>query len=49
VIPEEGSPGVINFRCPPSFHDDIVDLQWGDMRWEIFVKSLRGRMLALLA
>jgi flagellin FlaB len=27
VIPEEGSPGVINFRCPPSFHDDIVDLQ----------------------
>ena len=27
VIPEEGSPGVINFRCPASFHDDIIDLQ----------------------
>jgi len=39
VIPEEGSPGVINFRCPASFFDEVVDLQWGDKRWEIFLKS----------
>ena len=39
VMPEEGSPGVINFRTPASFNDEILDLQWGDKRWEIFVKS----------
>jgi len=27
VMPEEGSPGVINFRCPASFTDAIVELQ----------------------
>jgi flagellin FlaB len=27
VIPEEGSPGVINFRCPASFTDPVLELQ----------------------
>ena len=27
VIPEEGSPGVINFKCPASFFNEVVDLQ----------------------
>ena len=27
VIPEEGSPGVINFMCPPSFTDTVISLQ----------------------
>ena len=27
VIPEEGSPGIINFKCPPSFTDTIMELQ----------------------
>jgi len=27
VMPEEGSPGVINFRCPASFTDAILELQ----------------------
>jgi flagellin FlaB len=27
VLPEEGSPGVINFKCPPSFTDTVVELQ----------------------
>ena len=27
IMPEEGSPGVINFRCPASFTTDIIDLQ----------------------
>jgi flagellin FlaB len=27
VIPEEGSPGVINFKCPASFTKDVVELQ----------------------
>jgi len=27
VIPEEGSPGVINFRCPASFTDAVLELQ----------------------
>jgi len=27
VIPEEGSPGVINFKCPASFTDPVVELQ----------------------
>ena len=27
VMPEEGSPGVINFRCPSSFTQDVLELQ----------------------
>jgi len=27
VIPEEGSPGIINFRCPASFTTDVIELQ----------------------
>ena len=27
VIPELGSPGVISFKCPPSFIDDVLELQ----------------------
>jgi flagellin FlaB len=27
VIPEEGSPGVINFKCPASLTDTVVELQ----------------------
>ncbi len=27
VIPEEGSPGVINFMCPASFTEDVMELQ----------------------
>jgi len=27
VMPEEGSPGVINFRCPASYTDAILELQ----------------------
>ena len=27
VITEEGSPGVINFKCPPSFTDTVIELQ----------------------
>jgi len=27
VMPEEGSPGVINFRCPASFTDAVLELQ----------------------
>ncbi|KYK21540.1 hypothetical protein AYK24_09005 [Thermoplasmatales archaeon SG8-52-4] len=27
VIPEDGSPGVINFKCPPSFTDAVMELQ----------------------
>jgi flagellin FlaB len=27
VLPEEGSPGVINFKCPASFTDVVVELQ----------------------
>jgi len=27
VMPEEGSPGVVNFRCPASFTDAIMELQ----------------------
>lgn len=27
VLPEEGSPGVVNFKCPPSFTDTILELQ----------------------
>ncbi len=27
ILPEEGSPGVINFRCPASFNDDVMELQ----------------------
>jgi archaellin len=27
VIPEEGSPGVINFQCPAAFTDTVIELQ----------------------
>ncbi len=27
VMPEEGSPGVINFRCPASYTDAVLELQ----------------------
>jgi len=27
IMPEEGSPGVINFRCPASFTQDVLELQ----------------------
>jgi len=27
ILPEEGSPGVINFRCPASFTNTIMELQ----------------------
>jgi len=27
IYPEEGSPGVINFKCPPSFTDAVLELQ----------------------
>lgn len=27
VLPEEGSPGVINFKCPASFTDTVIGLQ----------------------
>jgi len=27
VMPEEGSPGVLNFKCPPSFTDAVLELQ----------------------
>ena len=27
VIPEIGSPGVISFKCPASFTNDVVELQ----------------------
>jgi len=38
VIPEEGSPGVINFKCPASFTDRVMELQWGGWKkWEIYL------------
>lgn len=30
VIPEEGSPAIIDFRTPESFTDDVMELWWGD-------------------
>jgi len=27
IIPEDGSPGVINFKCPASFTDTVIELQ----------------------
>lgn len=27
IIPEDGSPGVIHFRCPSSFTEDVIELQ----------------------
>ena len=27
VLPEEGSPGIITFRCPASFTQDVIELQ----------------------